>query len=104
MKELRYTVDDLSHHLRVNDIDSISKVAFALLETNGTLSIITKKECTVKLPDALICDGIVDEENLKYLNKDLNWLKNELKKQGIDKVEDVFYCILEKDGLLTIKK
>lgn len=104
MKELRYTVDDLSHHLRVNDIDSISKVAFALLETNGTLSIITKKECIVKLPDALICDGIVDENNLKLLNKDIEWLKQELKKQGIDKIEDVFYCLLEKEGLLVIKK
>ena len=57
MKEQRYTVDDLSHHLRVNDIDSISKVEFALLETNGSLSIIPKDECCVELPDALICDG-----------------------------------------------
>ncbi|WP_027090686.1 YetF domain-containing protein [Thomasclavelia saccharogumia] len=104
MKEQRYTVDDLSHHLRVNDIDSISKVEFALLETNGSLSIIPKDECCVELPDALICDGIVDEDNLKLLNRDLNWLKKELKKQHIDHIEDVFYCILEKDKLLVIKK
>ncbi len=104
MKEQRYTVDDLSHHLRVNDIDSISKVEFALLETNGSLSIIPKDECCVELPDALICDGIVDEDNLKLLNRDLNWLKKELKKQHVDHIEDVFYCILEKDKLLVIKK
>ena len=104
MKKERYTVDDLSHHLRVNDIDSISKVEFALLETNGSLSIISKDECVVELPDALICDGIVDENNLKLLNRDLNWLKKELKKQHIDHIEDVFYCILEKDKLLVIKK
>ena len=104
MKEQRYTVDDLSHHLRVNDIDSISKVEFALLETNGSLSIIPKDECCVELPDALICYGIVDEDNLKLLNRDLNWLKKELKKQHVDHIEDVFYCILEKDKLLVIKK
>lgn len=103
MKKQRYTVDDLSHHLRVNDIDSISKVEFALLETNGSLSIISKDECVVELPDALICDGIVDEDNLKLLNRDLNWLKKELKKQHINHIEDVFYCILEKDKLLVIK-
>ena len=91
MKKQRYTVDDLSHHLRVNDIDSISKVEFALLETNGSLSIISKDECVV-------------ENNLKLLNRDLNWLKKELKKQHIDHIEDVFYCILEKDRLLVIKK
>lgn len=104
MKKQRYTVDDLSHHLRVNDIDSISKVEFALLETNGSLSIIPKDDCCVELPDALICDGIVDEDNLKLLNRDLNWLKKELKKQHIEHIEDVFYCILEKDKLLVIKK
>lgn len=104
MKELRYSIDDLSHHLRENDIDSISKVEFALLETNGSLSIIPKDNCDVELPDALIVDGIVDQENLKLLNYDLTWLKNELKKQNINKIEDVFYCILEKDQLLVIKK
>ena len=46
----------------------------------------------------------VDENNLKLLNRDLNWLKKELKKQHIDHIEDVFYCILEKDRLLVIKK
>mgnify|MGYP000054210989 FL=1 len=104
MKKQRYTVDDLSHHLRVNDIDSISKVEFALLETNGSLSIIPKDQCVVELPDALICDGIIDEDNLKLLNRDINWLKKELKKQGVDKIEDVFYCVPEKGHLLVIKK
>ena len=87
-----------------NDIDSISKVEFALLETNGSLSIIPKDQCVVELPDALICDGIIDEDNLKLLNRDINWLKKELKKQGVDKIEDVFYCVPEKGHLLVIKK
>ena len=104
MKKHRYTVDDLSHHLRVNDIDSISKVEFALLETNGTLSIITKDDCVVELPDALICDGVIDQDNLKLLNRDVNWLVKELKKQHIEHIEDVFYCICEKNKLLVIKK
>ena len=84
--------------------DSISKVEFALLETNGSLSIIPKDQCVVELPDALICDGIIDEDNLKLLNRDINWLKKELKKQGVDKIEDVFYCVPEKGHLLVIKK
>lgn len=104
MKKQRYTVDDLSHHLRVNDIDSISKVEFAMLETNGSLSIVCKDECVVELPDALICDGLVDEENLELINKDINWLKEELAKQEINEISDVFYCILEKEQLLVIKK
>ena len=47
---------------------------------------------------------IIDEDNLKLLNRDINWLKKELKKQGVDKIEDVFYCVPEKGHLLVIKK
>lgn len=104
MKELRYSVDDLSHQLRVNDIDSVSQVEFAVLETNGSLSIIKKQDCVVELPDSLICDGVIDEECLKLLGKDQEWLENELKKQGYHNYQDIFYCILEKDGLYVIKK
>lgn len=103
MKQQRYSVNDLTHHLRVNDIDSISKVEFALLETNGSLSIITKDQCVVELPDALILDGIVDEDNLKLINRDHNWLNKELHKQGIDHIEEVFCAIPEKGRLLIIK-
>lgn len=104
MRKQRYTIDDLAHHLRENSIDSISKVEFALLETNGSLSIITKKDCCVELPDALIVDGVINEDNLKLLDLTKEWLLKELKKQNIDDIKDVFYCILEKEKLLVIKK
>ncbi len=104
MKKLRYSVDDLSHHLRVHDIDSVSKVAYAILETNGSLSIIKKDECDVLLPDTLISDGTVNEEALHLINKDILWLRDELTKHHIYTFEEVFYCILEKEGLYIIKK
>lgn len=111
MKKLRYSIDDLCHHLRVSDIDSVSKVDFAVLETNGSLSVITKQDSKTHLPDALISDGTINEEALQLLNKDVSWLKkdvswlkNELKKKHISHIEDVLYCILEKNGLYVIKK
>ncbi|WP_294579606.1 DUF421 domain-containing protein [uncultured Thomasclavelia sp.] len=104
MRQQRYTLSDLTHHLRVNNVDSISKVEFALLETNGSLSVVQKDQCDVELPEAIICDGVVDYDNLKLLNRDLNWLKKELQKQGIKHIEDVFCCIPEKGKLFVIKK
>lgn len=104
MKKLRYSIDDLSHHLRVHDIDSVSKVAYAILETNGSLSVIKKEECDVKLPDSLISDGSINYEALRILNLDEDWLIQELKKEGIHHYEDILYCILEDDGLFYIKK
>lgn len=104
MKKLRYSIDDLCHHLRVNDIDSVSKVDYAVLETNGSLSIIEKEKSITHLPDALISDGSVNEEALKLIKKDEEWLLKELKKHQIMHYEDVLYCILEKKGLYVIKK
>ena len=92
MKKLRYSIDDLC------------KVDFAVLETNGSLSVITKQDSQTHLPDALISDGTINEEALQLLNKDVSWLKNELKKKHISHIEDVLYCILEKNGLYVIKK
>ena len=104
MKKLRYSIDDLCHHLRVSDIDSVSKVDFAILETNGSLSVSPKQESHTLLPDALISDGCINQEALQILNKDEAWLKNELKKKQISHIEDVLYCVLEKNGLYVIKK
>ena len=44
MKKLHYSIDDLCHHLRVSDIDSVSKVDFAILETNGSLWLFQNKK------------------------------------------------------------
>lgn len=104
MKKLRYSIDDLCHHLRVNDIDTVSKVDYAVLETNGSLSIIEKDKSMTCLPDALISDGCINEEALKLINRDENWLMKELKKKHIHHYEDVLYCVLEKTGLYIIKK
>lgn len=104
MKKLRYSIDDLCHHLRVHNIDSVSKVDYAVLETNGSLSIIEKQESITDLPDALISDGNINEEALQLLGKDKNWLMKELKKHHVGHIEDVMYCVLEKKGLYIIKK
>ena len=104
MKKLRYSIDDLCHHLRVHNIDSVSKVAYAVLETNGSLSIIEKQDSITELPDAIISDGNINEEALKLMGKDKNWLMKELKKHHVGHIEDVMYCVLEKKGLYIIKK
>ncbi|WRK54754.1 DUF421 domain-containing protein [Coprobacillaceae bacterium CR2/5/TPMF4] len=103
MKEQRYTVNDLTHHLRVNDIDSISKVEFALLETNGSLSVICKDQCVVELPDALICDGVVDYDNLKLLNRDTNWLLAQLKNKALIKLK-MYFAVFLKREIICYKK
>lgn len=103
MKKLNYSVNDLCHHLREEGIGSVSDVAFAILETDGHLSIIDKKEEHYVLPDSLINDGVVNKDSLKLIGKSEKWLYQELKKEHLQ-VQDVFYCILEDEQLFIIKK
>jgi len=104
MTALNYSIDDLCHHLRQESIGSLSEVAFAVLETDGNLSVIKKDESEVIMPESLINDGEINNDILKAMKKDKRWLIDKLKKEGIQDYHDIFYCVLEKDGLFIIKK
>lgn len=104
MKALNYSVDDLCHHLREQGIGSLSEVDFAVLETDGALSVIEMNKSQVEMPESLINDGEINYEILKVMNRDEAWLKNQLHRHGVSDYHDVFYCIMEKDRLFYIKK
>ena len=79
------------------NIFSITEVEYAILEPNGNLSImkkpqhqqITKSDMNIyspslkHIPSEIIVDGKIIYDNLKELNLNENWLKDELKKQNI---------------------
>ena len=104
MASLKYSVDDLCHHLREQGIGSLSEVDFAVLETDGQLSVIGTKNSEVKAPAAIISDGQINYEILQLMNRDENWLIKKLKEAGIHDYHEVFYCVVEKERLFVIKK
>lgn len=104
MVSLKYSVDDLCHHLREQGIGSLSEVDFAVLETDGQLSVIETKNSEVKAPAAIISDGQINYEILQLMNRDENWLIKKLKEAGIHDYHEVFYCVVEKERLFVIKK
>lgn len=104
MASLKYSVDDLCHHLREQGIGSLSEVDFAVLETDGQLSVIETKNSEVKAPVAIISDGQINYEILQLMNRDENWLIKKLKEAGIHDYHEVFYCVVEKERLFVIKK
>lgn len=103
MKKLRYTIDDLTHQLRVGGVDNVETVAFALLETNGQLSIILKENRTCEIPEAVIEDGIIDERTLSYIGITKQELMNEIHSLGYE-LEDIFYCTKTIEHYYIIKK
>lgn len=103
MRKERYSIDDLMSQLHGKDLSSPDEVAFAILENNGTLSILPKKSCRVRYPHPLISDGVIDMEVLRSIGKDREWLTQQLGKQGTT-AEAVFLCLYQKDGLFVIRR
>lgn len=97
MRKLRYSLDDLLIQLRLQGINEINEVKYAILENNGELSILDD------YPLPLILDSVVDYSILKDINKNIKWLNNILNKKKI-KIEDVFYASYTNDKIFIIKK
>jgi uncharacterized membrane protein YcaP (DUF421 family) len=104
LKKLNYSVNDLSHHLREEGVGSLSDVAFAVLETDGNLSVIDKKDSHYLIPDPIIGDGKINYDVLKMINKDEKWLINKLRKEGIQDYTKLFYCLIEDNDIYYIYK
>ena len=104
MSKQRYNIDDLLSQLRESSVKSLDEVDYAILETNGKLSIfLTQDDKKRTYPLPLILDGNIEIETLKQIGKNKFWLDKELKKQGI-RLEDIFYCFYRNKKLYIIEK
>lgn len=108
MGKNRFTVDELMEDLRLQGINDISTIKYAILETNGRLSIlpyadqlpVTARQMSVSvtelgLPLVIISDGHLLSHNLKARGLNEGWLKNCLKDHGISRLEDVFLLTVD---------
>ena len=102
MKKNRYNIPDLMLQLRNKDIQSPIEVEFAILEGNGILNVIKKKDLLVEYPDPLIIDGKVNDEALKKLSLNENFLYSELSKLNYTSPSQIFFAQYLKDGLFIV--
>ena len=104
MVEQRYTLDDLLLQLREKDVRSLDEVDYAILETNGKLSVFKKDDKDKKTyPLPIILDGKVEFDNLYAIGKTKTWLLNTLIEKNIS-AADVFYAFTKNNELYIIKK
>lgn len=114
MKENRIDLNQLMHLLREKGVFSIQEVEYAILESNGAISIMKKHlyqtpnyqffnatPKAVYLPTAVILDGEIVLENLKEIEIDENTLRKEVEKQGLT-IEEVIYAEWHKEQGLYI--
>lgn len=110
LKKERFTINELQERLRGSNIINISDVEYAILETNGEVTVVQKPEKRNTIPEDfqitpeyeglpydLIIDGEIMHENLKKVGKDENWLRKEAEKFKI-KTENVLIFTLDGKG------
>lgn len=111
LRRLRININDLLEQMRAKNYFNVADVEFAIIETNGHLSIIPKSQKRgvqtadlgletqyERLPITLIVDGKVNYHNLRKINLDEKWLVNELQKSGINNPKEVFFASLDTVG------
>lgn len=110
MSDVRMTVLDLIELLRGQNIFSIEDVSFAVLEVNGDLSVLLKKDAqTVTVKDLreepcedvlslpVISDGKLIRESLRALQTEPSAIYKKLKKENTN-VKNVFLMTLDRNG------
>ena len=93
LRRTRVTLDELTGHLREKNVLDIRTVQYAILETDGNLSVFpypahspaAAQEAGIQvqphfLPVTVIQDGCLSEENLRKSGKDRLWLRKILEK------------------------
>lgn len=103
MRKNDFTTDELMQELRNQGCLDISRVEYAVLETDGRVNVllypreqpVTAGQMNAKTRDTgypvtVISDGRVYEENLKLLKLDRKWLDKELEKRTARGAEGVF--------------
>ena len=94
MRRLRISVDDLLEQLRIEDCPSISDAAYAVMETNGELTVI-KTMPPEELPILIINDGILCNSNMEQAGISKKELYNMLKGKGIFDIKEVFIAFFD---------
>ena len=83
LRRTRVTLDELTGHLREKDVLDITTVQYAILETDGNLSVFCYPASgTRSLPITIIEDGYLSKENLKKSRKNEKWLQQTLREQN----------------------
>ena len=91
LRRTRVTMDELTGLLRQKDVLDLRSVQYAILETNGNLSVFpypkerpaSARDAGIParqqyLPVTVVCDGQLLQENLQKAKKDTHWVQKVL--------------------------
>ncbi|MDO5153741.1 MAG: DUF421 domain-containing protein [Eubacteriales bacterium] len=117
LRRTRVTLDELTGHLREKDVLDICTVQYAILETDGNLSVFpypkerpaSAKDAGIHpkhqfLPVTIIEDGYLSLENLKRAGKDERWLKQVLREHSAHPKDTLLLTVDASDKVFWLGK
>ena len=105
LKEIRYSIDNVLQMLREKNVFDINEVETAIVEGNGTLSVLKKPHknlvtredlniinATSSIAFPVIIEGTIYSNVLRHFNLDEAWLMKQLSEQGIHNINNIFFA------------
>lgn len=116
LKKERFTINELQERLRGNGVVNLGDVEYAILETNGEVTVIQKPEKRNTIPEDfnivpeyegipydLVVDGKIMDKNLQAIGKNREWLKKQVEKFKM-KPEEALVVTLDGKGQIFCQK
>ncbi len=116
MNELRMSTEDLFEELRQKDVFKLEDVSFAIVETNGKMSILKKPSCDlvtagqlgVQTKDngmqaVIVSDGQIADSSMRFCSLSKKWLRETLIRERI-RLKDIFIMTADRSRKYNIIK
>ncbi len=112
LRDARYTLNDLMEQLRADGTFQVADVEYAILETNGDLSVLLKgpeqqvtyRALALESPKAappfmVVQDGRLHRNALRQAGYDENWLRSKLPAAGVKSIEQLLFAFISGNTL-----
>ena len=117
LRKTRVNLDELTGLLREKDVLDLTTVQYAILETNGNLSVFpypkdmpaTAKDAGIQakkqyMPLTIVSDGVLLTDNLKKAKKDPLWVQKILQQKGASLQDTWLLTVDGSDRVLFYRK
>lgn len=115
LSKTKITVESLLMDLRIRNAPYLSEIDYAVLESNGQISVIKKTDDNVLTPNdmnlpsstnkgyptVLLLDGQINHHNLNKIGN-VKWLKEQISKHGFKNEDDIFLMTMDGQGKIYV--
>jgi len=115
LRKNKIDVEEIQHLLRMKDVFSVQEVEYAVLETNGDVSVLKKaafqtptvadlqvKQKKPEIAMTIITDGELIEDNVAEAGITREWVEEQVQKQYIDHIYEVFFAEYKNEKLFVL--